>query len=306
MAIESYEIDANGDVLLVLRNPRPPFALWDPNHLSISRDISGPDLVDEVFALSKKDITSRSNRLLRDDSDTENLVPVLESEPEIPPEPIDNTPEPLDSLPESLDTRPQAIDDLPEYGRTSPELLEDCSRPESSSGVKIRVSSRHLILASRYFSNMFESEWKEGKTLRAAKFIKMEVEDVDPDALVIVMNIIHGKTRSVPKTVDLEMLAKIAVIVDLYECAEAAEVFTDMWLPRLSSALPSEYSRDTVLRLCVSWVFRRSDEFRFATSAALKHSRGPIQDMGLPILQSIVGGSHLTAAQLEWLLITIR
>jgi len=321
MAMESYEIDSNGDVVLVLRNPRPSFAPWDEaqNSLSSSPDPSEPDLIDEVFALdstlSKKEVRSRRKRVLRDLNDSEHPVPVPESDlpvpvdnlPEAledPPEPIDSPPElldsppeSLDSPPESLDNHPQAIDDLLEYGKTGPELLEDGSRgPESPDGVKIRVSSRHLILASPYFRNMLKREWKEGKTLQTDKFVEVEVEDVDADALVTVMNIIHGKTRSVPKTVDLEMLAKIAVVVDIYECAEAVEVFTDMWLAHLRSALPSKYSRDAVLWICISWVFRQHDEFRSATSAALKFSSGPIQDLGLPIPQSLVGTSHSTAA----------
>jgi len=231
--------------------------------------------------------------VLRDLNDSECSPEVLGN----PLGSIDSPSELLNSLPESLDTRPQAIGDLPEHGKTSPELLGDGFRgPESPGGVKIRVSSRHLILASPYFRNMLEREWKEGKTLQTDKYVEVEVEDVDADALVTVMHIIHGKSRSVPKTVDLEMLAKVAVIVDLYECAEAVEVLTDIWLAHLSRALPSEYSRDTVLWICISWVFRQRNEFLSATSAAMKYSRGPFQDLGLPILQSVVFESHSTAA----------
>ena len=302
MAAESYEIDSNGDVLLVLRNPRPSFAPWDEaqNYLSSSSDPYELDLTDEVFALrstpSKKDRKLRKKRASRYSNDSERLddlpIPV-----DSPPEALEDSPEPVDSSPESVDTHPQAINDLPEHVKTSTELLEDgsCSL-ESPNVVKIRVSSRHLILASPYFRNMLGREWKEGKALQTDKFVEVDVEDVDADALVAVMNVIHGKTRSVPKTVDLEMLAKVSVVVDIYECAEAVEVFTDMWLAPLRSTLPSEYSRDTMLWICISWVFRQHDEFRSATSAVLKFSSGLIQDLGLPIPQSIFGTSDSTAA----------
>lgn len=135
--MESYEIDSKGDIVLVLRNPRPSFALWDEGQKSQSSspDPSEPDLVDEVFALdstlSKKEVRSRRKRVLRDLNDSEHPVPVSESELEIPPEhlddllvPVDNLPEALEDPLEPLDSHPQAIDDLPEYSETSTELLE--------------------------------------------------------------------------------------------------------------------------------------------------------------------------------------
>jgi hypothetical protein len=40
----------------------------------------------------------------------------------------------------------------------------------------------------------------------------------DAEAVQILMDIIHGRTRSVLKAPSLEMLAKIAVLVGYYEC----------------------------------------------------------------------------------------
>lgn len=53
--------------------------------------------------------------------------------------------------------------------------------------------------------------------------------DVDETALEIVLNVIHLKKRRVPKIVNVELLARIAVLVDYYECAEAVEAFSSIW-----------------------------------------------------------------------------
>ncbi|KAF2233973.1 hypothetical protein EV356DRAFT_502906 [Viridothelium virens] len=107
--------------------------------------------------------------------------------------------------------------------------------------VQIRVSSRHLALASSHYSHMLEGKCNEADTIRNNGAVEVKVEDVDADALVILMYIIEGKTRDVPKEVTLEMLAKMAVIVFLYRRHGTVEVFTDMWIAHLRGGLPEAY-----------------------------------------------------------------
>lgn len=47
------------------------------------------------------------------------------------------------------------------------------------------------------------------------------------EALLSLMQIVNGRTRSVPGEVNLEMLAEIAVLVDYFDCLEAVEVFPE-------------------------------------------------------------------------------
>lgn len=155
--------------------------------------------------------------------------------------------------------------------------------------VQMRVSSSHLTLASPYFKRVIRGDWKEGHSIRSDGRLHLSLLDWDPDAVLILMNIIHGHTRSVPRSVSLEMLAKIAVLLDYYQCFEVAEVFTEMWLNRLEEELPATYSRDLILWIWISWVFRRPERFKVGTVTALKQCRGPIQTLGLPIPTSIVG-----------------
>ncbi|CAJ2508725.1 Uu.00g137510.m01.CDS01 [Anthostomella pinea] len=43
-------------------------------------------------------------------------------------------------------------------------------------------------------------------------------EDWDANALSILMYVIHGRHRGVPRSASLELLTKIAVLVDYYKC----------------------------------------------------------------------------------------
>lgn len=51
----------------------------------------------------------------------------------------------------------------------------------------------------------------------------------DVDALLILMQIIHGRNGSVPRKTDLEKLARIPVLVDSFDCFEAVQAYMDMW-----------------------------------------------------------------------------
>jgi hypothetical protein len=154
---------------------------------------------------------------------------------------------------------------------------------------RLRVSSRHLTLASPYFKRMLKGPWREGNELASDGRVSIPMEVCDSPSLVILMNIIHGHTRKVPRSVDLDMLAKISVLVDLYECAEAVELFADTWIDQLKNDLPTTYVRDLILWTCISWVFRKSAEFKKLTAIAQMQSQEPIQTLGLPIPGRIVG-----------------
>lgn len=129
--------------------------------------------------------------------------------------------------------------------------------------VRMRVSSSHLSLASPHFR------------LRSDRCLSLSLEDWDADALLILMNVIHGQTRQIPRSISLEVLAKLAIILDYCDCVEVTEIVSEMWLNNLKENLPEIYSRDLILWIWVSWIFRQEETFKVATAIALKQSRGP-------------------------------
>ncbi len=226
MSESSYDVDSDGDLLLILSIPREPFALWE------IPEAPGPSL------------------------------------PTGPP--VVETP---------------GVFDVP-MDESTPHGVKDISRQ-----LQLKVSSKHLMMASPRFKKMLSGDWVEAKTIHPDGYRHVEFEGFDPEGTKIVLNILHGKTRRVPRIVDLELLAKIAVVVDDLECYEEVEVFSDMWIAGSRATVPIEYDRDLILWILVSSVFRKPDLFKSTTRTAILWSPGPVQTLGLPIRQSVVGGS---------------
>lgn len=139
---------------------------------------------------------------------------------------------------------------------------------------------------------MFSGPWQEAKDHEINGLCRWELGDVfDHEAFTNVMNIIHGRNRSVPRSVDLEMLAKISVVVDDLRCFEAVEVFSKMWIRKLKGNLPTTYCRNLILWMFISSVFCEGtkDILASMTHIAVLNSRGEIDTLGLPIRHDIVG-----------------
>ncbi|PTB63511.1 hypothetical protein BBK36DRAFT_1143982 [Trichoderma citrinoviride] len=157
------------------------------------------------------------------------------------------------------------------------------SKPE----VHMRLSSKHLALASEYFQKLMVGGWKETTTTAEGQYsYTIQTEDFDEEALLIVMNIIHGKTTNLPRSVNLKRLAKISLLVDYYRCHEAVQFFSQTWLKSLGKT--ASKSRDHLLELSVSWVSANADAFRNSSMSLIKSSVKPIDSLGLPIPQNII------------------
>ncbi|TGJ87189.1 hypothetical protein E0Z10_g1629 [Xylaria hypoxylon] len=152
----------------------------------------------------------------------------------------------------------------------------------------LQVSSAHLKLASRYFQKAFDGDFQESKR-DVDGFLCVDASDWNREALIIVLRIIHGQNRQVPKVLDLEMLAKVAIIVDYYDCHELFDAFAELWLLRLKHRfiLLHKLDRELILLLLVSWVFRWESEFKLATKIVLRQSKGPLNTLKLPIPEEI-------------------
>ncbi|KAH9230317.1 hypothetical protein K456DRAFT_1898783 [Colletotrichum gloeosporioides 23] len=121
--------------------------------------------------------------------------------------------------------------------------------------IKYLLSSRHLALASRYFASMLKWTGKEASTRKIDGLHYVDASGWDAQAFLVVMKAMHGKFRGISRCVDLEMLAKVAAIVDYYDCHESLEPLSTIWIEMLSRAspLPKTCDRDLLLWLLVSF-----------------------------------------------------
>ncbi|TDZ17224.1 hypothetical protein Cob_v009955 [Colletotrichum orbiculare MAFF 240422] len=236
-----HTIDPKGDVLLILRSPNAPFAVWDVD--------------EEIESLAVK-------RTLEQGFPSPGLPPSEYGEKLAEVEPL---------------AEPE---EQPEE-----DSKED---PEEEPKIKYLVSSRHLTLASSKFEAELKGPWMEGSVNDIDGYYHINASEWDPDALLILMRIFHGQTRSVPRDISLEMLAKIAVLVDYYDAPEVVEVYASIWIVKLEDELPTQNGRDMVLWLLVSHVFQLENVFSRMTQIAVTQSLKPVPTLGLPIPSIVV------------------
>lgn len=150
---------------------------------------------------------------------------------------------------------------------------------------RIQASAKHLELVSPVFKKLLTGGWKETAELQDKGRVEITIEDWDIEALLILLRIIHCRHDNIPRTVSLEVLAKIALLVDYYQCRESVKFFTDIWISDLTEkeTVPMQYSRKVILWLWVSGFFFIQKEFEYATSTVMTSSSGLINSLGLPI-----------------------
>jgi hypothetical protein len=272
-----HKIDPEGDIIIRLRASNSAFATWheEPDYLPSTPPRSISDAIDEPAPETTPEPAASM-------SDIEDEL-TIEPEPEVESEPSLTETEPTSSI----TIRPTS----------DQTVLAEEKHSDDKCSVEVRVSSRHLILASPQAKRMLEGAWKERHTFKLQGFLVMEEKDWDADAFMVLMNILHCRNRSVPKKISLDLLTRIAVLVDYYECYEAVQIYSDMWIEHLRQKFPETYSRTLVLWICISWVFSKEEDFEQATRIAIKQCKDRIQTMELPIPERIVRKSSLDPIQ---------
>ncbi|OQE34555.1 hypothetical protein PENCOP_c017G03061 [Penicillium coprophilum] len=64
---------------------------------------------------------------------------------------------------------------------------------------RCQVSSKYLALLSAYFKRMLKNRWTEGDALRTNGSAEVPVNNCKPDILLIILNLIHGQLRQIPR-----------------------------------------------------------------------------------------------------------
>lgn len=158
---------------------------------------------------------------------------------------------------------------------------------ESSQELRIKASSKHLSLASRHFKDLAKWEWSNPNQVQPDGRFHFRLQGHSAKAVIIAMDIIHGRGSRVPRVLDLETLTEVAVFVDEFQCYEAVEVYAERWIGQLERSLPESYDRDAVRWVFVSYVFHRPDLFKSITRLAISQGTGPIDSNGLRIREKI-------------------
>ena len=308
MAPIEYIIDPDPDTVITLSNPCSTFAPWELEQEGESS--VPPDTAQDISAQqdffempvstisrprSKKEkmAARRAARKCINDSDE---APDTASPQE--PDPTEQAYEAgVDLFDES--TMVEVSSSASHTGVVSEERAPSPSEPQEPVGpeeVSIRyyVSSRHLMLASPMLKRaLLKDGFAESRRDGTDGLYHVEASDWDPEAFLIVLRIVHGRNKQVPREVTLEMLAKIAILEDYFNFGQALDPFTDIWIERLAKTpIPAVCCRNVVLWVWVAWVFDIEKQFLEATATAIQQSTDSFPTLGLPIPE-IISGSYV-------------
>ncbi|CAI7616945.1 unnamed protein product [Penicillium discolor] len=157
--------------------------------------------------------------------------------------------------------------------------------------VRIQVSAKHLTFASSVFKKILTGGWKESITYLQKGSVEITAESWDTEAFLILLRAIHGQYYYIPRKLTLEMLAKVAMIADYYECKTALYIMKDIWIDNLKEKIPRTVSRDLILWLWIAWFFQLHSQFKISTLIAMSRSDDWVVSFGLPIPANVIGKS---------------
>ncbi|WZH48484.1 uncharacterized protein QYS62_009659 [Fusarium acuminatum] len=162
---------------------------------------------------------------------------------------------------------------------------------ESPTERRFICSKKHLTFASPRAAKIFSSSFKEStKEDDGSHHWKFD-ETFDDRAFDLVLKIIHGKTREVPQSIDLDLLVTVAIVVDDLQCHEALNYYGRGWISSFygyyGATLPKEMNKTLVQHIFVSFVFEHEGLFQQSTKAAIRFNNGTVPTFELPIRADI-------------------
>ncbi|CEJ95229.1 hypothetical protein VHEMI10723 [[Torrubiella] hemipterigena] len=187
----------------------------------------------------------------------------------------------LDAGNGSVTNRPRSLSsiDIDETADAAGDLLH----------ATFRVSMKHLTMASERAGKMFQLGFSESEQDESTGYRKWTFDAIfDIEAFKTVLFIIHGRTKSVPEHITLQMLAEISAVVDDLQCADAVWFCAKKWLRELDTSPMEDLSKELFEWIFIASVFHESEIFERATHTAVLNTTGSIDDYGLPILRKIM------------------
>jgi hypothetical protein len=169
--------------------------------------------------------------------------------------------------------------------------LPDKAPPE----FRYLVSSFHLKNASSYFRNMFSLGFSECLVDPNDGKYHVIAQSFNPKALEHILNIIHVKNWRLPKHVEVEQMAHMAVVVDYYQMHGAVSFHVTVWQKILHDRVwktptpkrgvfPNMYCPPLVLHTFVARMFGNEEGLKRGAAIILREISHPIHDMGIPLL----------------------
>lgn len=175
--------------------------------------------------------------------------------------------------------------------RTPGESLATTEAGPDNGDASFLVSSAHLKLASPFFRALLSTRWSGAQAPTAGSPREVVLHEMNPNAVAVIMNVIHGQTRKIPQGITLGELVEFATMADFFQCAEAVELAAKLWVQPLKRHIPSYWTAEIPRWIMVSCVFHDQEALGKALKVAVEDGPSTLPTDGLPISGRIQGMS---------------
>ncbi len=139
---------------------------------------------------------------------------------------------------------------------------------DDSTGCKALVSSTLLSVISPVFQAMFQGPFSESRALSVSSPPTIPLKDDDQQAMLLICRIAHFQTSELPNLLRPIVLADFAVACDKYQCADAVQAWSKVWIAKALAVLSSD---DFDKILFVTYVLDLPEEFEQATLTLIRN-----------------------------------
>ena len=137
---------------------------------------------------------------------------------------------------------------------------------------------------------MLEGYFGEAQQLAQHGGVEVPLPEDCPDALLILMQLVHGQVKLVPVKLDPWLLAEIAILVDKYDLHGVSTMAVHCWFRGVTSFDQPTMDSDLIRLICSLWLFQSPNDLQKATKKFIEHSKWPVRNINsLPIPEAVFG-----------------
>ncbi|KAF2966964.1 hypothetical protein GQX73_g6619 [Xylaria multiplex] len=161
-------------------------------------------------------------------------------------------------------------------------------------GWHYKVSLQRIAMLSANFEDMLDEACLEVIPPVGEELWCWVVEEFTPEAMLIVLNIMHGRNNEVPRELDLDSLAEVARVVDYFGCYEVMEVPAKSWIPHLEDEIPESYGDKLLTWIRIAGAFHEDKIFKRCTRQAILGYRNDYDTPPIPQVINDIARSRIS------------
>lgn len=169
--------------------------------------------------------------------------------------------------------------------RVTREIIDEDGDVLLKAGCKeFLASHKVLAVASTVFRAMFTPGFQEGDWIRDQKHaLELELPDDDPQALRLILKILHFSPRPRNHTPHIDLQLQLAQLADKYNCMVAIETDIKLWLNDYTIDSHSPWTLLTAIS--IAFLLRHEKEYtKFTNQIALQAPRHSLEQPLPPIV----------------------